>query len=576
MKKSIKYAGIAAATLLAVAPVAAPVVSTVSTTTVKAANISEVTDKTKLSIQFTADGKNIGDKPVSANAEGVVNVPEGYTVDGKTTVTIDPADTAFVDNGDGTFTKTVEATADVETPATNEVTDDNITTAINSLKGLFTDVTYGDNSSNGAYPDGLSNAQYDAYDTAANVLGYDLLNGKTISSTDKAVLSDENANAQVKFYAVDSNGNKINFNDYTSLINAVKADNGAITYKYTIKYNNTDGDAQTPVTGQFTLTNDNNYTEVKTLNVTYTDPLNVAYGSKTVNAKLSSTIDAVVKDQNGNTVEQDNDATTTKAGALYKSLKGAIAHDSSDTFTDSTFGNEDKTYYQPVTITIKGNKLGTDSQGNAVTAQSVLNDYLAGDDDYNVTVNGTQLSALANKTLIASDANTLTFIRKVQVAQSASWTTEDVKGVVTTKTDSNYYTLKNNDNETITNRALAKNTPWVTDQKRTDQNGNIQYRVATGEWIDANDVTFSDKTDNGEGSYTDVKAINGKVTLDGPNSFVYFLYDDNGVQLKNRAVNGDSAWYTDKQAVNADGTVVYRVATGEWLQAGSGAHYSAY
>ena len=175
-----------------------------------------------------------------------------------------------------------------------------------------------------------------------------------------------------------------------------------------------------------------------------------------------------------------------------------------------------------------------------------------------------------------ANAGTLTFIREVHVSQNASWTTEDVSGVVTTKADSSYYTLKNDDNNTITNRALAKNTAWVTDKVRTDNNGNKQYRVATGEWIDADDVTFSDKATTDEGEYTDVQALNGKVTLDGPSSFVYFLYDNNGGQIANRALTGDSAWFTDKKATNAAGVTVYHVATGEWVQAGSGVNYSAY
>lgn len=54
------------------------------------------------------------------------------------------------------------------------------------------------------------------------------------------------------------------------------------------------------------------------------------------------------------------------------------------------------------------------------------------------------------------------------------------------------------------------------------------------------------------------------------------LYNDNGEAVSNRALAGDSAWYTDKKATNADGVTVYHVATGEWVQAGSGVNYVAY
>ena len=494
MKKSIKYAGIAAATLLAVAPVAAPVVS--STTSVQAAEAG--------------------------------------------------------------------------------VTDDNITTAVKALQGVLTDTTFGDNNTNGEYPTALTSAQYDTYLSATEFMALPIMGSKAVSAANMNVLSATNADAQVKVSAVDANGNKINSGDYAKLAASVASDNGSIKYAYTIKYNNADGDAQTPVTGTFTLTNDNVVSAVKSLAVTYTNPLEVAYGSKTVNASLSSTIDAKVTDKSGNAVELDSDQAS--AGALYKSFAGAIAGTTSDQYTDSTFGDEDETYYQPVTIAIKSGKLGTND------AQTIVNNYIAGQDGYSVTVNGSALTAVANGTLKATaastedpaNAGTLTFIREVHVSQNASWTTEDVSGVVTTKADSSYYTLKNDDNNTITNRALAKNTAWVTDKVRTDNNGNKQYRVATGEWIDANDVTFSDKATTDEGEYTDVQALNGKVTLDGPSSFIYMLYNDNGESVSNRALAGDSVWYTDKKATNAAGVTVYHVATGEWVQAGSGVNYVAY
>lgn len=500
MKKSIKYAGIAAATLLAVAPVAAPVVS-----------------------QAAED----------------------------TTSTCTSSDTAAA------------------AAATNEITNDNITTAVNALKGVMVNTTYGDNSTNGTYPAAVPSASYDKYLSAADFLALGITNG-SISASNSAVLADTNVNAQVKVYAVDSSNNKINSSDYATLASSVAKDNGSIKYAYTIKYNDKDGDAQTPVTGYFTLTNDNNYSEVKALNVTYTNPLNVAYGSKTVNTKLSSTIDGVVKDQNGNTVELDSDASTTQAGDLYKSLKGAINGDATDVFSDSTFGNADKTYYQPVTITLKAGKLGNDSNGNPVTAKTVVDNYLNGEDNYSVTVNGSAMSAQTENSLKATDT-TLTFIREVKVAESANWTTEDVSGVVTTKSDTAYKTLVNDDNNTIANRALAANTPWLTDKKRTDQNGNVQYRVATGEWVNANDVTFAEKGST-TGAYTDKQSISGTVHLENKNNY-YFLYDDNGNLVTSRGLNGDSDWHTDTVAKNASGVTVYRVATNEWVQVGTGVSF---
>lgn len=500
MKKSIKYAGIAAATLLAVAPVAAPVVSQAAET--------------------------------------------------------------------GT------------TATANEITNDNITTAVSALKGLMTNTTYGDNSTNGAFPTILATGNYDTYNAVASYNGTGILNG-TLSDQNAKVLgasteTPKAADASMKVYAVDSNNNKINYTNYTTLYNDVSKNNGSIKYYYQIKYNNTDGDAQTPETGYFTLTNDNNYSEVKALNVSYTDPLNVAYGSKTVNAKLSTTIDGVVKDQNGNTIELDNDASTTVAESLYKSLSSAVkvanGGTSTDTYDDATFGTEDETYYQPVTITVKANKLGTDSEGNYITAKSIVDNYLAGEDNYSVTVNGSTMSATTKNTLGAAD-NTLTFIREVKVSQNASWTTEKVSGVVTTKNDASYYTLQNNDNKTITNRALQPNTAWKTNAVRTDANGNKQYRVATGEWINADSVTFAKDGDTSTGALTDITKVDGTATLDAGN-YVYFLYNKDGKVLTNRSLMPGTAWHVINTAKDAEGNTYYRVATNEWLQQGTGVNYS--
>ena len=39
----------------------------------------------------------------------------------------------------------------------------------------------------------------------------------------------------------------------------------------------------------------------------------------------------------------------------------------------------------------------------------------------------------------------------------------------------------------VTNRALAKNTPWYSDRMATI-NGQTMYRVATDEWVMADDI----------------------------------------------------------------------------------------
>jgi len=604
LKKSIKYAGIAAATLLAVAPIAAPVFASNVTTVQAAATTDQVAQAKK-----DADAAKTSQATADADAAKVTTAQDALTLAQKA---VDDANAAAADSAtqaqkdavtkatsDLATAKTTAATSaataatDAKTAAAsqaivdkanaaNEITNDNITTAVKSLKNILTSVTYGDNSSNGSYPAGLTDKKdYDNYMSSTDFLALALLNGQTISAADAKVLADpDTAAAQVKLYAVDNSGKKINFNDYSKLLKSVTDDNGSIKYHYTIKYNDKDGDAQTPEQGNFTL-NDNNYAEVKTMNVTFTNPLNVAYGSKVVDASLSSTIDGVIKDQKGNEIDLDNDANTTAAGNIYTSMSGAVAaaKDSSSTtdqFTDKTFGDTDKTYYQPVTITVKANKMGTDKNNETVTPKTVVDNYNNGEDNYSVTVNGKNLSSVANGTLNATDT-TVTFIREVHVSEAASWTVTDQAGVVTTKSDKPFYTLKNGDNQTAVDRALAKNTAWKTDKVRTDQNGNKQYRVSTDEWIDADSVTFSDSTTApSTGALTDITPVDGKVTTAGPASFLYLLYSADGKQ-SSRALPGLSAWRTDKKATDANGNTVYRVSTDEWVVVdGAKAVFTAY
>jgi hypothetical protein len=60
---------------------------------------------------------------------------------------------------------------------------------------------------------------------------------------------------------------------------------------------------------------------------------------------------------------------------------------------------------------------------------------------------------------------------------------KDIKGIVNVDETSSYYTVYNIDREVVTNRALKKDTSWLTDRQAIDPAGNVYYRVATNEWI---------------------------------------------------------------------------------------------
>ncbi|CAJ1191348.1 hypothetical protein [Companilactobacillus nantensis] len=494
MKKSIKYAGIAAATLLAVAPVAAPVLST--------------------------------------TAQAAVN-------------------------------------DDVNTPSSE------FTTAKNKFAGQFTAKDADKTADYSTLTLGQNNAVATSTFNTTNAA----VIGSPLSTADatKYLATLDGKNVTAYMTATDAKGNVYDgTTNHTAkqLDAAIKADDSMLPVTFTVYTKDTDingNGTDFKQVAQFKLNKSDEGTELKSINAKFTTPITVAKKSKTALTQLVSSTNVALTDQDGEAVSTTG---TTIGKGFYKTYKAAMdAAASTDATADGTLGDDIKdgefknagTYYQLVNFTA-----GSDTE----LAKFIAN-YNDDPSSYTVYVNGKKASSGYDFT--TTDA-TISFVRAINVSDSeADWTTEDTTGVVTTKSDSAFYTLKDDNNNTVSNRALAKNTAWKTNAVRTDQDGNKQYRVGASEWINANDVTFSDKAtdNNGEGAYTDVKALNGKVTTAGPEGFYYPLYDDNGKMVTNRGVAGLSAWYTDKSAVNANGDTVYHVATGEWLQ-GNNVTYTAY
>jgi len=486
LKKSIKYAGIAAATLLAVAPVAAPVVSS-TTTTVQAAdtdaNTSAMTDFTN---QYT-----------------------DYTIPAGTTAT---AITHFGKNV--------------------------------SLSDFNTDY-----------------AQFVKY-------GLTDAAGK---ATTLSAITDGAAAATVNVSAVTGNGTTVNS---PAELTQYLTDNTTKSVKVTavFNYKDTDGNNAAAITKTFTITKASvASTDINSAALTYTNNTNVEYGSSTADYKLADSSNLSVKDNNGNELVGAKNGLTKAVGQqFYTSYNAAYAAATTGNLgTDTqgaTFNKENTTFYQVVKATF----------ANSSAFAKLLTNQAANPSDYSLTVNGVTPNGNYNdQTTYQKDTNNtyVTVIRSFTVGskEASNWTTSDIKGIVTTKNDTDSYTLKNENNVTITNRALGKNTAWKTDMKRVDQKGNVQYRVATGEWINANDVTFSDGTATTDG-LTDIKDASGVATLNKPAGYVFSLFGDNGKVLS-RALATGSAWRVDRTAKDSDGNTYYRVATGEWLQAGDGVSF---
>jgi len=489
LKKSIKYAGIAAATLLAVAPVAAPVLSSVSSTTVQAAtdaNTSAMTDFTNQYTDYT--------------------IPAGITAGAITH-----------------FGKNV------------------------SLSDFNTDY--------------------------AQFVKYNLTNAAE-KATALSATTDGAAPATVNVSAVTGNGTTVNS---AAELTQYLTDNTTKSVKVTavFNYKDVDGNNAAAITKTFTITKASvASTDINSAAVSYTKSANVEYGSSTADYKLVDSTDVSVKDNNGNELVNGKaaDLTKTVGQQFFTSYNDAYAAATAGTVagnnTPSTFEKANTTYYQVIKLSFAKDSAFANLLTNHATDAS----------NYGLTVNGTTPNGNFNdpttfQTGTTADGKFVTVIRSFNVGskEAASWTVSDVKGIVTTKNDTDSYTLKNEDNVTITNRALGKNTAWKTDQKRVDQKGNVQYRVATGEWINADDVTFSDGTATTDG-LTDIKDASGVATLNKPAGYVFSLFGDNGKVLS-RALATNSAWQVDRTAKDSDGNTYYRVATGEWLQAGDGVSF---
>lgn len=490
MKKSIKYAGIAAATLLAVAPVAAPVVSSASETTVQAADASYTnnTDANAWLGQFA-------DKTFATGAH---------------------------------------------IPTTSLTTGNNLSLSAATFAG-----------------DQL---------IASSKVSNPVQGNSFASATDTKITS-------VQAYAIDENGNVASNAMSTSDINTRLSNQlgGGVQIQFGYSYK-TSSDAAA-VTGTKTI----NFkyakvaatTPVTKAAATYTTPISVEAGSKAANTQLQSSLNLSLKDQNAKELVGNTDevASVKPTANYFTTLKGA--ENSTKTTGDAKLTTDglfkaNTTYYQRVTLTSK--------------KSSALDNYLTAQESNangSYTINGVSYANTNNGYIATGNTNngaSVTFVREINVGstEAAGWTTSDIDGVVTTKSDNSFYTLKNDDNVTVSNRGLGANTAWLTDKVRTNAKGDKQYRVATGEWIDANNVTYAKKGENT--GLQNIKTVSGVATLTKSKGYVMTLFGDNG-EARNLSLASPSAWRVDRTATDANGNTYYRVATNQWLQAGEGVSY---
>lgn len=134
-------------------------------------------------------------------------------------------------------------------------------------------------------------------------------------------------------------------------------------------------------------------------------------------------------------------------------------------------------------------------------------------------------------------------------ADSNSTNVTHINGVVQTNKVTYLYTQ---DGSQVKNRALAANTPWVTD-RMLDLNGSKYYRVATNEYTNSNDVTIQyGKSETGV----------VRVKQDGGANYERV---DNGF-IRNGQPNqaSGSVWKYNKTD-NSNGLTYYQIANNVWL-----------
>ncbi|WP_054643018.1 SLAP domain-containing protein [Companilactobacillus kimchii] len=169
------------------------------------------------------------------------------------------------------------------------------------------------------------------------------------------------------------------------------------------------------------------------------------------------------------------------------------------------------------------------------------------------------------------DANDVDFINNNK--NDEGWIYTSISGIVTTKPNQANYQLNNQNNSAIAGRELVKDSSWKTDQCRTNREGIKQYRVATGEWVDANDVVYEDAVDTG--IFRDGRKVSGVINLDRTNIF-YDLYSRENEIIEDYSLGEETSWKTDYKAQDVNGDTYYHVGDNEWIKAEKGVHFNNY
>lgn len=541
--RKIKYVGIAAATLLAISPVATTAVGN-STQTVQAASTTGSSDSVPgfletawNKIKENLQTSEIGKQAVKVVDEMIANVKKA----------------------------TAESNANKE-----DAKDDVSKKAVEALQAIGKEkIAY-----NGTETDGTLDAliALNGQKASAEQLQKALQSAKAGEQPQRAAIKE----AEGKLTFAVSAGDTISQQDLQTTYESFKKFGNGFPMAFTIKV--TDSEGSNLGSTSITFVNNKEVATVSTsLNVSYTTPIHVDAGDSTTDQRLTTSVDAKVTNEKGETVKP----TKIVAGDFYNKESDAIDRNGNVASVSAKFAGDGITYYQPVTLTFDTDAVNVISIYNAMREDGSQKITLNNDPAYGQNV--------------SSKENSITYVREIQVGsgfdnntdkpgtdnnnnednnndanlENGVWVEDNATGKVTV---GNSVASLYDDNNNLTNRAVAANSAWATDKSRVNsKTGLKQYHVSTHEWANADDVTFSGDENNGSNALGTIANLSGHhtVDLDGPSGFVYALFSSNG-KRSNRGLAGNTSWYTDKSATDGEGNTYYRVSTDEWIRVSSG------
>ncbi|AKP67791.1 hypothetical protein [Companilactobacillus ginsenosidimutans] len=235
----------------------------------------------------------------------------------------------------------------------------------------------------------------------------------------------------------------------------------------------------------------------------------------------------------------------------------------SDVFTNTSDVN---TQISNLTSTINGLPDQTYNESNPMPIATEFN-AIAGDSDTGRGVTPVQFSSFivaVNSGMddAATSALANTKVQKLKVYVTSPSGSAALKKAITkayTKGNGNSFsftiTVKNGDN------AIATKTLKYTNNTKiavTDDDSSSSSNAGSG---------TTTTTPGGLSNVTELTG-NHSVSLAGPSGFVYTLFSMSGTK-SNRGLAGETAWFTDKTATDANGNLYYRVSTDEWVEASS-------